>query len=121
MGIRSVEMNIKNKIPAAFAMTITLMLVCFSALAAMTLDEAKQSGLVGEDASGYIAAVARPTGEIRALVSSVNDKRLGEYERIAIANNLDVSAVEKLAGKKTIELTPAGSYIRMPGDNWQRK
>jgi uncharacterized protein YdbL (DUF1318 family) len=114
-------MNIKNKISAAFVMTITLMLVCLSALAAMTLDEAKQGGLVGEDASGYIAAVARPTGEIRALVSSVNDKRLEEYERIAIANNLDVNAVEKLAGKKTIEMTPAGFYIRMPRGDWQRK
>lgn len=114
-------MNMKKKILTTFALVMTLMLVCLSAVAAMSLDEAKQSGLVGEDASGYIAAVARPSGEIRALVWSVNDKRREEYERIAATNNLDVNAVEKLAGKKTINLTPTGFYIRLPGSDWQKK
>jgi len=113
-------MNMKNRIQAAFAL-IALMLISFSAPAAMTIDEAKQNGLIGEDASGYIGAVARPNSEIRALVASVNDRRREEYERIASANNLEVDAVEKLAGKKTIEMTPTGFYIRLPGRDWQRK
>ena len=113
-------MKIKHKIQAAFAL-VTLMLIGFSALAAMTIDEAKQNGLIGEDASGYIGAVARPNSDIRALLASVNDRRREEYERIATANKLDVDAVEKLAGKKTIEMTPAGFYIRLPGGDWQRK
>ncbi|MFT4712801.1 MAG: hypothetical protein ACJAVI_001233 [Candidatus Azotimanducaceae bacterium] len=117
----NMNMNMKKKILATFALVMMLMLVCFSTVVAMSLDEAQQSGLVGEDASGCTAAVARPTGEIRALVWSVNDMRREEYERIAATNKLDFNAVEKLAGKKTIERTSIGFYIRLSGDDWKRK
>jgi len=89
---------------------------------ALTLDEAKQAGLVGEDASGYIAAVsAKPSKDVKALVDDINARRRTEYERIAAANGISVEDVEKLAGKKAIEKSPAGDYIRLPGEDWRKK
>ena len=110
-------MPIKNLV-AGFA----LLLACMLAFADMALDDAKAKGLVGEDSTGYLAAVvSAPSRDIRALISTVNQKRLEEYERIAQANNIQVSDVEKLAAKKAIEKTAPGHYIRLPGSSWQRK
>jgi uncharacterized protein YdbL (DUF1318 family) len=102
---------------------LTLFLLApLAAWAALTLDDAKQSGLVGEDASGYIAAVSnKPSRDVLALVADINGKRRTEYERIAAANGISVTDVEQLAGKKAIEKSPAGDYIRLPGEDWRKK
>jgi hypothetical protein len=101
-----------------------LLLICLVPLGAQadTLDDAKQQGLVGEDASGYVAAVSpNPAKEVRALVSDINAKRRAEYERIADENGIDVANVEQLAGKKAIEKTGTGGFVRLPGEDWRRK
>jgi uncharacterized protein YdbL (DUF1318 family) len=110
-------MNVKHLLLSA------LLLVCAPlAVADLSLDAAKQQGLVGEDASGYLAAVvAAPSKEVRALVKSINDQRREEYERIAADNGIDVGDVEQLAGRKAIEKTLPGGYIRLPGSGWQTK
>jgi uncharacterized protein len=101
---------------------LTLLLVLAPLAWALTLDQAKEAGLVGEDASGYIAAVAaKPSSEVKALVDDINARRRAEYERIAAANNIGVEDVEKLAGKKAIEKSPDGDYIRLPGEDWRKK
>lgn len=107
----------KKLIPFIAALT----LYSVSVFADLSLEDAKSRGLVGEDASGYIAAVSSPTREVRVLVSSVNDKRRAEYERIADSNNISLSDVEVLAGKKAIEKTASGNYIRLPGGDWEQK
>jgi len=89
---------------------------------AVTLEEAKASGLVGEDASGYLAAVeSKQDKEVRALIADINAKRRAEYERIAEENGIDVTDVEALAGKKAIEKTEPGQFVRLPGEAWRKK
>lgn len=105
-----------------FPVIAFLLLFASTAFAELSLDEAKEKGLVGEDANGYLAAVvSSPDREVRALIDDVNEKRLEEYKRIAAQNDIEVSAVEKLAGKKAIEKTKPGHYVRLPGSDWQRK
>ena len=48
---------------------------------ALTLDEARQQGRVGETFSGYIAA-RQQDGETQALVKRINAGRSVEYQRI---------------------------------------
>lgn len=92
------------------------------AAAALELDDAKARGLVGEDAGGYLAAVdERPSADVQALVEDVNTKRRTEYERIAKQNSLTVSQVEQIAGKKAIDKTASGQYVRLPGEGWRKK
>ena len=99
-----------------FAVTVPL------AAAALDLDDAKARGLVGEDAGGYIAAVEdRPSADVVALVDDVNTKRRAEYERIAKQNSLTLPQVEQIAGKKAIEKTTEGQYVRLPGEGWRKK
>jgi uncharacterized protein YdbL (DUF1318 family) len=77
---------------------------------------------VGEQYDGYLGAVAAsPAPAVRSLVSDVNGKRRAEYKRIAQANDLELADVEALAGRKSIQKTAAGNYIKLQGQSWQRK
>ncbi|RBP33988.1 hypothetical protein DET50_101331 [Marinobacter pelagius] len=83
------------------------------------LDTAKQSGLVGETPTGYLAVV-KADGNAREIVDAINEARRQEYSRIAAKHNIPVAEVEAVAGKKAVEKTPAGQFVRV-GDKWVRK
>jgi len=57
---------------------------------------------------------------VQQLVNTINAKRRQHYTEIAKRNNTSLQAVEHLAGKKAIEKTPAGQYIKING-SWTRK
>jgi uncharacterized protein YdbL (DUF1318 family) len=73
---------------------------------------------VGEQPSGYLGVVGKSTPAVDALVQDINQKRRSAYESIANRNGTDVGAVEQLAGKKAIEQTPAGQYVKLPSGQW---
>ena len=87
---------------------------------ALSLEEAKQRGLVGETPSGYLEAVA-PSSEAQQLVSEINAKRTAAYKAIAAKNGAGVEAVAQIAGKEAIEKAAAGTFIKLPGGGWTRK
>jgi uncharacterized protein YdbL (DUF1318 family) len=87
---------------------------------ALSLDEAKTRGLVGEDTTGYLGAV-NPAPEVSALVKDINAKRREMYKEIAKKNGTAVGAVEALAGEKAIAQTPAGQFVRGSGGSWKKK
>jgi len=89
-------------------------------LFALTLDEAKAKGLVGERANGYLGLVAAGSGEAQALMNEVNQKRRQAYEEIARRNGTNISAVETLAGEKAVQNTKPGNYVEGPG-GWVKK
>ena len=95
---------------------ISLVLSVFLALPALALDlgDAKSRGLVGENASGYIAAV-KSSPEVDALVSQINAKRKARYQEIAKQNSISLEAVQVRAGQKAIKKTPAGQYVNPGG------
>lgn len=100
---------------------IVFFLLVFSGYAmAIDLHTAKQRGLVGETTSGYLQAVTTPNSEVKALIQDINQKRKQLYKEIAQRNGTTVAAVEKLAGKKAIERSKPGMYIK-PGASWQKK
>ncbi len=104
-----------------FRLALFLLALAFGSSAwALDLQEAKAQGLVGETPGGYLAIV-KGSGEVKALVDSVNKERRARYLEIARRNGTQLSAVEKLAGKKAIEKTEAGHYIQLPTGEWVRK
>ncbi|MET0378841.1 MAG: YdbL family protein [Spongiibacteraceae bacterium] len=91
----------------------------WSALAfSLELDAAKASGLVGEQPSGYLGVVGTATPAVTALVNDINAKRKAAYAEIAQRNGTALDAVEQLAGKKAIEKTPPGQYVKLPSGEW---
>lgn len=87
---------------------------------AIHLDDAKTQGLVGETPSGYLEAVSTASPEVVKLIESVNSQRRSEYQRIAKTNGIALSDVEALAGKKAIEKTPPGQFVKYSGQ-WRKK
>ena len=90
-----------------------------SAAFALSLNEAKQQGLVGEQVTGYLGTV-KATAETTALVNNINAKRKNKYKEIAKRNGTSLESVEKLAGKTALKKTPSGQYISL-GKSWRKK
>lgn len=107
--------------------TLLLLTLMFSgSLLAMELSQAmtalpaaKAAGQVGEQADGYLGVV-RPGAEAESITRLINQARRAEYQRLATENRINLGDVEAMAGKKAIERTPAGQYIRLNG-GWTRK
>ncbi|BDF95467.1 MULTISPECIES: YdbL family protein [Pseudoalteromonas] len=86
---------------------------------AISLDDAKNQGLVGEDSSGYLGLVVQ-NAEAKAVVDEINEKRKAQYLKLAKKNNLSLAQVEALAAAKTIEKTQSGHFIEVNGE-WVKK
>ncbi|UCB55233.1 MAG: YdbL family protein [Thiotrichales bacterium] len=98
----------------------TCLLLVAQPVFAIDLQTAKDKGLVGETPSGYLGAVNQPTAEVKDLINSINAQRKQKFKEIAARNNTSLEAVEQLAGKKAIEKSRPGSYIKV-GGSWQQK
>ena len=112
-------MNTLMTSPLKILVLISMLLAPLSAWS-IDLAAAKQQGLVGEQANGYLGAVTTPSAEVRALVKDVNAKRRAKYQQIATKNNISMTDVEALAGQKALEKTAPGNYIK-PAGSWRKK
>ncbi|RMG41174.1 MAG: DUF1318 domain-containing protein [Candidatus Dadabacteria bacterium] len=102
--------------------TVLLLLIFPLSASALTLDQAKASGLVGETPTGYLAVVHPPAGkDLKALVNEINKKRKEKYRQIAKKNGTDLKVVEKLAAEKAIKKTKPGHYYMTPDGKWVKK
>lgn len=89
---------------------------------AISLQEAKAQGYIGEQANGYLGLVkSGAPADVKALMNDINAKRRQEYQSIARRNKTELNVVEALAGKKAIDRTPPGQYVRLPSGNWVKK
>jgi uncharacterized protein YdbL (DUF1318 family) len=89
---------------------------------ALTLEEAKAQGLVGERPDGFVGIVdPKAPAAVRTLVEEVNAKRRRAYEEIAQKNGVPFEAVAALAGQKLIDKTPPGQWIMDAKGNWVRR
>ncbi|RWR03671.1 hypothetical protein ED28_01405 [[Pantoea] beijingensis] len=87
---------------------------------ALTLDEARQQGRVGETLSGYIAPVKQDSETLK-LVSQINQGREEHYQRVAQNNNLSTAEVARIAGEKLVQRAAPGSFVRGINGQWLRK
>lgn len=83
------------------------------------LSDAKEQGLVGEKPDGYLGVV-KSTGAAEQIVKNINEARRQEYTRIANDNDIAVADVELLAGKRAIERSKSGHYVKIDGE-WKQK
>ncbi|MCW7550315.1 YdbL family protein [Photorhabdus sp. APURE] len=86
----------------------------------MTLNEAKQKGLVGETFSGYLAIV-KADSQAQALVTEINQAREKKYAEIAASNNISTKQVAKLTGEKLVSRAESGEYVLGINGKWLKK
>jgi uncharacterized protein YdbL (DUF1318 family) len=89
---------------------------------ALSLDEAKSQGLVGEQANGYLGVVSdSAAADVRALVNDVNQQRQQLYLERAQKAGVKPEIMELRTGERLLERAPAGEFIRTPDGRWVRK
>ncbi|AVR04068.1 YdbL family protein [Pluralibacter gergoviae] len=101
------------------AIAALLALVCQSAQA-LTLEQARAEGRVGETLSGYLAPVAQDA-DTQALVARINAARSASYKQLASQNNVPVNEVAKMAGQKLVARAQPGEYVRGLNGQWLKK
>ncbi|ECX4260950.1 DUF1318 domain-containing protein [Salmonella enterica] len=87
---------------------------------ALTLDEARTQGRVGETLNGYLVALKNDT-ETQKLVLDINHARRASYQQLADSNHLPVDEVAKMAGQKLVEHARPGEYVQGINGKWMRK
>lgn len=95
----------------------TLLLCAFlvglvsSNVVALTLDEARTQGRVGETFNGYLVAL-KTDAETEKLVTEINAARKVSYQQLAKQNNVSVDDIAKLAGQKLVARAKPGNMCR---------
>ncbi len=104
------------------SVTLALLLLVAMPLQAADLASAKQAGWLGEQSNGYLGLVnPKAPADVKQLMKSVNSKRLQHYKRIASRNGIPLVQVEQMAGRKAIQKSAPGAYIRLASGSWKRK
>ncbi len=102
--------------------TFLLLVLLIPTTYAVTLQEAKEQGLVGEQRDGYIGLVVNSApSDVAALIRDINGQRRTRYQQIAQQNNISVEQVGALAYERAVAATRSGHYIQNAGGSWQRK
>ena len=87
---------------------------------ALTLDEARTQGRVGETFYGYLVAL-KTDAETEKLVTDINAERKASYQQLAKQNNVSVDDIAKLAGQKLVARAKPGEYVQGINGKWVRK
>jgi uncharacterized protein len=102
-------------------LTIITLLLFAGIVNAADLTSVKASGVIGEQANGYIGFVKNASDEVKALVKEVNAKRKAKYKKIAISQKISLKKVENIAGNKAMKKTLSGNYIKPAGKGWVKR
>ena len=87
---------------------------------ALSLQDAKSQGKVGEMPNGYLGAIER-SAEVITLVKDVNNRRKAIYQKMAKKNGITVEQVAHRAAIKAFKKTKAGHYIQNEAGEWEKK
>ena len=89
---------------------------------AIDIHDAKAQGLVGEANTGFIAAVQTPaSGEVRALIADVNNKRKARFESTAQKTGTTAAQVAYRFYEIAVQKTEPGHYFQNSSGRWQKK
>jgi len=103
------------------AMSLTMLAAGASSAWSADIRTAKASGQIGEQRNGYLGIVSAASDDVQALVQEINQKRKAIYQRIASKNGSSLQTIEIMAGKKAIQKTQQGQFIRSSSGEWVKK
>jgi uncharacterized protein YdbL (DUF1318 family) len=111
------EARMKSRI---FTIILALALLAAAPALALDLHAARDAGIIGEKADGYVA-VLKKSADADALARDVNAKRKAEYARISQENKQPVGIVAKLAAQQIIEGLNAGDSYQDADGSWKTR
>jgi uncharacterized protein YdbL (DUF1318 family) len=92
------------------------------AMQADTAGQLRASGLVGEQADGYLGLVGPAPAEIRAQMDQVNIQRRAAYTQLATSRH---ATIEEVAAATACQIFASrvgpDQYYRLPDGVWRRR
>ncbi len=118
-----------SSVLAASALTLgavgTMSVVSTAAQAQSTnakqiVDQAKNSGLIGETVAGYLAVVDNTAdASVIDAMNEINIRRKSLYTRLAREQNVQIEVVAKLTGEKVLRNAKPGQKILGEDGRWK--
>ena len=103
-------------------MGFALIVLSINSAFALSLQEAKSGGLVGERNDGYLGyVITPPRGDVKAVVKEVNNKRRAKFIESAKSNNLKTEQVANRFYQRAMKATEKGNYYQDVGGAWIKK
>ena len=94
----------------------------FAAAQADAAGQLRASGVVGEQADGYLGLVGSASADIRAQMDSVNIQRRAAYTQLAAQRG---ATIEEVAAATACQLFSSrvgpGQYYRLPDGVWRQR
>lgn len=117
------KMRTKLLIAAGLGLAVTMGGASFAhAIQAMSADQLRASGVVGEQADGYLGIVGSASSQIRSSVDAVNIERRASYTRLAGSRG---TTIEEAAASTACEIfarrVGPGQYYRLPDGVWRKR
>ena len=107
---------------AVLALSSAGMAMAQSAATKATVDAAKASGEVGEQADGYLGLVSSDApAAVRAAVAEINTGRTAAFRDAAAKAGTSVDVAGAAVGKQLFDRLPAGQYYRTADGRWAKK
>ena len=88
---------------------------------ALSLDEAKSQGLVGELSNGYLGLVKNGNAAVKNLVDDINRKRRAAYAAKAKKAGVELKIIEIRIGERLQQRANKGEYVQRTNGQWQQK
>ncbi len=85
------------------------------------VDSALASGIVGEQADGYLGFAKAPSPSVRAKVDAINIKRREAYTKVAQTKNVPIEAFAVSIGCNTLSGLKAGRAYSIAKGVWATK
>ncbi len=96
--------------------------LCINSAYALSLQDAKSQGLVGERTDGYVGYVATPPADdIKSMVKMVNNKRRSKFQETAKNNGITIEKVGILFYQRAVEKTKSNQYYQNTEGGWKKK
>lgn len=101
-------------------LTVLILSLLSGNVMALTLNDARTQGRVGETLNGYLVALKNDT-ETQTLVKKINEARSASYQQLAETNHIPVDEVAKMAGQKLVDRAKPGEYVQGINGKWMKK
>jgi|CEGF01.1.fsa_nt_gi uncharacterized protein YdbL (DUF1318 family) len=108
----------------AYKRVIWIMVLLLASLPAwaLSLEQAKTQGLIGEQLNGYVGIVtASPSAELHSLVTDINQQRRALYQQSAQEASVTLEVFEIRAGQRLQGRAKTGEYLQDQNGQWRRK
>ncbi len=114
---------VKFGVTAIAALSLVSAAFAQSSEAKALVDAAKDRGVVGEQADGYLGWVsASEDAALRAAVNEINAARAAHYRQLAAQRGVPIEAVQAATGQQVFrEVVTTGQYYRTADGTWRRK